>query len=51
MGMHRVTMKRSFLFDASFTQLSQNDSEKFLIDFNDKTRDEIQPINVETFLR
>ncbi len=51
LGLHRVTMKRSYLFDAAFNLLSQNDSEKLLVDFNQTTRDKIQPINIETYLK
>ena len=50
LGIHRVFMQRSFLFDENLKPLSQNEGEEFLIKLSEQKRDKIFIINVKSFV-
>jgi len=50
LGLHRVSNKRSILFDDDFNELADNDSIKFLIRFYEIDRDKIITTNIHNFI-
>jgi len=50
LGIHRVSMKWSFLFDEDLKQLNQEESKELLIKINNKKRDEISTNNLKEFV-
>jgi hypothetical protein len=51
LGIHRMSMKRSFVFDNNLKPLSQRQGELFLISFSEKKRDVISLTNIESFIK
>lgn len=50
LGIHKVSNKRSLLFDEKSNKLSESKSKKFLIEFNENPRDVLQTKNISSFI-
>jgi len=51
LGIHRASMKRSYLLDENLNELSQSDGEEFLIRLDEQKRDTIAIINIGSFVK